>query len=342
MDDLRAERDRVNDRGLALAIIGLGWFGEVLAEAVVASRIGRIVSCFAPTSETRAAFAERHGCRPAGSVEAVLDDPGVDAVLIATPHTTHADLTVAAAEAAKHVFVEKPFTLTLADARRAGAAAERADVVLQVGHNRRRQPANRRIKAMIDTGELGFVLQLEGNQSVPGGFRPDLPAWRSDPAEVPAGSMTALGVHVVDTFLYFVGPMRAVSALSVRPMGRRAMDEATAVIAEFESGALGYIGTSYYTPNVATLAVHGTDASVWNEEDGARLFVERRGERDRAPVDVDALDTVADELREFAACVRTGTRPETGAPEAAEVVAVLEAIVTSMATGQPVKLADVR
>ena len=342
MDDLRRGDPTDEVAGLGYAVLGLGWFGAVLADAVAAAGAGRVVSCFARTPDTRAAFAERHGCRAANSVEAVLDDPDVDAVLIATPHTTHADLTVAAAEAGKHVFVEKPLALTVADGRRADAAAERAGVVLQVGHNRRRQPANRRIKAMIDAGELGTVLQLEGNQSVPGGFRADLPAWRSDPTEVPAGSMTALGVHVVDTFLYFAGPMRAVSAFSVRPMLRRPMDEATALIAEFESGALGYVGTSYYTPNVATVAVHGTEASAWNEQDGEMLFVQRRGERARTPVDTQVLDTISDELREFARCIRTGSRPETGAPEAIEVVAVLQAVVTSVATGATVKLADVR
>lgn len=342
MDDRRNEGDGAADEGLGFAVLGLGWFGAVLAEAVAASGAGAVVSCFARTPETRATFAERFACRAAEDVEGVLADPEVDAILIATPHATHAELAIASAQAGKHVFVEKPFTLTVADGRRAAAAAERAGVILQVGHDRRRQPANRRIKAMIDAGELGTVLQLEGNRSVPGGFRPDLPTWRSDPAEVPAGSMTALGVHAVDTFLYFVGPMRSVAAFSVRPMGRRPMDEATAVIAEFESGALGYVGTSYFTPSVATVAVHGTEGSAWNEDDGAHLYVQRRGEGERTPTATPVLDTIEDELREFAECIRTGARPETGAAEALDVVAVLEAVVASAESGETVKLADVR
>jgi predicted dehydrogenase len=272
----------------------------------------------------------------------MLDDPEVAGVLLATPHSTHVELTMRAADVGKHVFVEKPLALTVTDAERAADAARRAGVVLQVGHNRRRQPANRRIKAMIDGGELGAVLQLEGVHTAAGGHRPDLPGWRSDPTEVPFGGMTALGVHTVDTFHYFMGPAKRVVAFSTRVVGSLAMDDATVVLIAYERGPLASISTSYFAPPVVSLAVYGTDGAVWNEEDGKRLFTQGRTEPVRTEQRIETLDTIVDELAEFASSIRGDGEPDTGIHEATEVAAVLEAIGRSIDSNGAVDLARIR
>jgi predicted dehydrogenase len=325
-----------------LGIVGLGWFGGVLADAAGGTGLAEVVACFSRSPERRSAFADKHGCRAVGDLDEMLDDVGVDGVVIATPHSTHVDLAVRCAEAGKHVFVEKPLALTASGARRAAEAAERAGVVIQVGHNRRRQPANRRIKAMIDAGELGRVLQLEGMHSASGGHKPDLPAWRSDPAECPHGGMTALGVHTVDTFHYFMGPAKRVTGFTSRITGLRELDDATSILLEYEGGELASINTTYFSPPVVSLSVFGTDAAAWNEEDGARLFVQSRTDPVRTEQPVDTIDTISDELAEFARCVREGTRPETGVGEAIEVGAVLDAITRSVESGCAVELDQLR
>jgi predicted dehydrogenase len=325
-----------------LGIVGLGWFGGVLAKSARASGVAEVVSCYARTAETRKSFADEHGCRAAGDLGELLDDPEVDGVIVATPHSTHADIAVAAAGAGKHVFVEKPLTLTVADAKRVGAAAERAGVTVQVGHNRRRQPANRRIKEMIDAGELGAVLQLEGMHSAAGGHKPDLPAWRMDPAECPFGGMTALGVHTVDTFHYFMGPAKKVTALSTRFHGFNDLDDATTVLLEYESGPIASINTTYFAPPVVSLSVFGSEAAAWNEEDGARLYTQVRSDPARTEHEVETIDTMHDEIVEFARCIGGEAEPETGMPEAIEVAAVLEALGRSVASGSVVELAGLR
>src|SRR6187455_2921699 len=88
-------------------------------------------------------------------VETLLGRPDVDGVLITAPARSHTDLVVAAAAAGKHVFCEKPMAVTLADADRAIAAAEQADIVLQVGFNRRFAPAFAAARAAIDAGRIG-------------------------------------------------------------------------------------------------------------------------------------------------------------------------------------------
>ena len=327
---------------LRLGVVGLGWFGNVLAESASASGAADVVSCFARSPDTRAAFAERHGCRAAETLDALLGDDEVEAIVLATPHSTHADLVEQAASAGKHVFVEKPLTLTVADAKRAIAATDTAGVVLQVGQNRRRQPANRRIKRMLDAGELGTLLQLENFHSAAGGHKPDLPAWRKDASECPFGGMTALGVHTVDTFHHWVGPARRVAAFSTRIAGLTGLDEATTVMLEYEGGVLGTIGTNYFTAPVVTTTAYGTEAIAWNEEDGKRFFVQPRTDGARTEHEIEQLDTVADEMTEFVRSIRGEATPETGGAEGLEVAAVLEAIGRSVESGSAVDVDDVR
>jgi predicted dehydrogenase len=323
-----------------VASIGLGWWGGNLADKARLAGL-EVVGAFARGREQREEFARLHGGRPSSSLEDLLSDTDVEAVMIATPHSTHADLVVAAAEAGKHIFVDKPFTLSVAEAKRATAAADRAGVVLQVGHNRRRQPATRRLKEMVDGGELGMIHYAEANLSYPKGLNPRT-GWRGDPAESPAGGMTGLGVHMADNLIYLLGQVARVAAFSKRIIGVGSLDDATTATLEFHSGPLAVLGTAMVIPDIARTALWGTEAAAWNEVDGERFYVQRTGEKDRTEKPVETLDTVKDELEEFATNVRTGARPETGGPEALEVVAVLEGIVESVQTGSVVDLDVVR
>lgn len=325
---------------LRVASIGLGWWGGVLAEKAAAGGTD-VIRCFARSAESREAFGETHGATPASSYEEVLADPDVEAVLIATPHSTHADLVVQAAAAGKHVFCDKPYTLTVAEAKRATEAATDAGVVLQVGHNRRRQPANRRIKQMIDDDQLGMIHYAEANLSHPKGLTPR-GGWRGEPEESPAGGMTGLGVHMADTLIYLLGRPARVSAFSRRTIGVAKLDDVTTANIEFENGALAYLATSLVIPDIARTAVWGTKAAAMNEWDGEQFSVQMSGEKAKTEQPIEVLDTVRDELEEFARNVRTGSTPETGGAEATEVIAVLEAVVESAARGTIVDLDEVR
>ena len=101
-----------------LAVVGVGWWGGVLADGVAAGDDAELVACFARTPEAREKFASERGVRAASSYEELLADDQVEGVLLATSHVSHADLIEQAAAAGKHVFVEKPFTLTVEDGKR--------------------------------------------------------------------------------------------------------------------------------------------------------------------------------------------------------------------------------
>jgi predicted dehydrogenase len=329
-------------RPVRLASIGLGWWGEVLAGAVARTGGAVVVTGYARSPQAREHFATVIGCRTADSLEAVLADPEVDGVLIATPHSTHLDLIRRAAAAGKHVFVEKPLTLRHADGVAAVAAARAAGVILQVGHHRRRSPALRRLKQLVADGALGTISMLESNLSTSMGLEVR-DGWRTDPEESPLGGLTALGVHMIDNLIHLAGPVVAVSALSRRTLARNATDEVTMLTLEFAGGALGHVGTSVVTPKLCTTSAHGDLGAAFSEEEGSRLFVQRLGETTRIEVaDLSGPDALDDQMVEFVRCIRDGVAPEVGGPEALEVVAVVEAAVRSAAEGRVVTIAEVR
>lgn len=322
---------------VGLGLVGLGWWGGVLAGKTAATGVASVVSCFARTESARDEFAEAHGCTAAPSIAAMLEDPAVGGVLIATSHSSHLELIDQVASAGKPVFVEKPLTLTASEAREVVAIGERTEVPIQVGHQRRRSAANRAIKALIDDGTMGPVQMATTNQSVPGALSHAPDAWRRDRSESPLGGMTSLGVHKIDTLHYLVGPMKRVFTLSKNTMSDPEIDEATVVAIEFENGAVGTLVTSFVTPVISTVRVFGLGISAHNEADGTKLFLQRTEDGPaRTEVELTPVDPIVSQLTEFAAVVRGEKQPEVGAVEGAAVVAVMDAMVASDESGQPV------
>ena len=312
-----------------VASVGLGWWGKELARGAQAAGMD-VVSCYARTEASRAKFGAEVGCDVATTLEDLLANPAVDALLVATSHGSHRQFVEAAAEAGKHVFIEKPLALSVEDARACVEAAELAGIVLQVGFQRRRHPAHREIKRLIDEGAIGDIQTLEANHSLPNRIPPN--AWRWEKEQSPLGSMTSLGIHQIENFHYLAGPITRVGTVSRR--GRSvSIDEATAMVFEFASGAVGTLISSFFTPFRISLAVYGTDGAALADRDGTTLSYQPRGEREPTEIPLTESDAVADQLADFADSIRTGTKPEVSGNEGLAVVAVLEAAQRSVATG---------
>jgi predicted dehydrogenase len=324
-----------------LGSIGLGWWGKVLAEAVGKVPDVAITSCYARGEAGRAAFAGQFGCRQADSLDDLLADPEIDGVLIATSHESHRSLIEQAASAGKHIFVEKPLTTTVADGLASVEAAEKAGVLLQVGHQRRRNTIERKLKEMIVAGELGDIEMVEASQSIPNGFTMPDEAWRWDKEQSPLGSMASLGIHRVDSFHYLLGPVKSVFAFT-RPGRTKPIDEATVLAFEFESGAVGSLVTSFFVARVVELTIAGTDATAFSRADGSILEVQKRGELSRTEIPLTAIDPVADQLAEFARAIRGEAEVEVNGRVALEVIRVLEAATESARTRRAVDLEDYR
>lgn len=323
-----------------LASIGLGWWGSELAAAVGRTDRAEIVSGFSRTPEARDKFSSRFGTRTASSLEELLSDSEVEGVIIATSNQSHRPLIEQAASAGKHIFTEKPFTNNVEDGVAAIDASRNAGILLQVGHQRRRTAAKRRIKQMLEAGELGDVETVVTNQSMPNGFKMPDEAWRWDPDQSPLGSMTSLGVHKIDTIHYLVGPVRSVFAFT-RPGRSRAIDEATILAMELESGALATLTTSFFTPVINATTVFGTDGAAYSTMGGDRLSYQGRADPGPTEVELELIDPVVDQLSAFAGSIRGENEVEVDGEAGLAVIAVMEAAVESAASGRAVEIASV-
>jgi predicted dehydrogenase len=154
------------------AIIGMGTWGQNLVKSV--QGLSQDIQFVAGSTRTPAKaqeFATKHNIRMTDSYEAIMADPTIDAVVLATPHSMHTDQIVAAANAGKHVFCEKPLGLDHASTKRAADAAAKNNIILGVGYNWRFQPALQEIRRMLDDGRLGKLMHIEGNFCGPSAYR---------------------------------------------------------------------------------------------------------------------------------------------------------------------------
>jgi predicted dehydrogenase len=241
------------------AIVGIGTWGRNLVASVQGkSDLIRFVAGTTRSAGKAADFCREHGIRMSDGYGALLADPSVDAVVLATPHSLHAEQIVAAAEAGKHVFAEKPLSLDKASAERAVAACMRRKVTLAVGYNWRFQPALQEMRSMLQDGRLGKLLHIEGNFCGPSAYRFPGEHWRHDRSEVPTGGMTGRGVHVVDAMLCLAGRVDSVVAQSRRLVHEFGTDDTTSMLFGFGSGATGYLGTVIATAETWRMQVFGS------------------------------------------------------------------------------------
>ncbi|MFP6869228.1 MAG: Gfo/Idh/MocA family oxidoreductase [Nitrospinota bacterium] len=194
---------------------------------------------------------------------------------------------------------------------------------------------------MIDAGELGTLIQLEAHVFNANRQKP-ASGWQSDPKEWPVGGMTGRGVHMVDNFHYLASPVSRVTAFSKHLLGTTRLDDITAIGLEFERGPLGYIGVSQVLPLSIRTAVFGTEAAAWSDADGKKLYFQKKEEQARTEIPVEEGDALADQMAEFARCIREGASPETGPSEGLEAVAVLQAVIESARRAKVVEVAEFR
>lgn len=242
---------------LNVALVGLGWWGTTILRLLQDSPKLRIVKAVDVT-EAAAATARTHGIGFATELDAALADPAVQAVILCTPHSLHCGQVVRAANAKKHVFCEKPLSLTRADAETAVAACNANGVVLAVGHERRFEPPMLEIQHLAKSGALGTLLQIEANfsQNLFLSMAPD--NWRVSGKEAPAGPMTATGIHMLDLAVGLCGPADRVLA-NVRQLGSQlANGDTLAILLSFKSGANALISAILATPFDGRFAVYGT------------------------------------------------------------------------------------
>jgi predicted dehydrogenase len=331
----------VSTGALRVACIGIGWWSDVLADAIQRSGKLRILSCYTRSEQKRNDFAAKYHCRPAASYEAILADAEIEAIINTTPNDVHLATTCAAAAAGKHVFLDKPIANSIADGRAITAACRQAGVVLALGYQRRRESHFRWIRQQIDAGRFGRLVNAEANISRDRLGKIDLTSWRYQAAGMPGGVMLQIGIHYIDVLEYLIGPVHAVHGQSAQLVLPGDNPDVASLILEHANGALSTLNASYASASEYYLMnIYGKDLTAYYDlHHGLRYL--KRGESRPVAVPCAANDTLVEELEEFAAAARGQGPHEVGGEYATRSLAVVRAGILSAQAGRRVEVAEI-
>ena len=314
-----------------LAFVGLGWWGMELARAAARSRDRiAIAGGYSPVPAETSEFQKTFGGQIYKNLTEILDDGSVNGIVFSTPHSMHAAQVREAAVAGKHIFVEKPLALSVADAVKADKTCRDNKVVLAVGHNRRFSAATRQLEDWIAEGCFGRILHFEahfsGNSAL--NFTPE--TWRANRTESPAGSLVSIGLHMIDAVQFLLGPIQRLSCISKRQVLQVDIDDTTAALFELETGITGSLGTLFVTPLTSSLKIYGTNGLAEATDDFTRLFWTGENHQ-RSEVDLQPIDTLSAELVAFQKSCEDGIDYPLLSSQAIKNVAVIEAMSASAA-----------
>ncbi len=326
---------------LRVACIGMGWWSDVLADAIQRSKKLKIVACYTRSEDKRKAFASKYGCNAAPDYQAILQDRGIEAIVNTTPNDAHLETTRAASIAGKHVFLDKPIANTVSEGRAITEACRKAGVVLALGYQRRREGHFRWIHERIDAGDFGKLVNAEANISRDRLGKVDLNSWRYTAAGMPGGVMLQIGIHYADVLEYLIGPVKAVSGRFAQLVLPGDNPDVASLVLEHENGALSTLNASYASASeYYMMNIYGKEASAYYDmHQGLRVL--KRGSGGASPVQCAKNDTFVEELEEFAKAVRGEGRPEMSGEGATASLAVIRAGIISAREGRRVEVAEV-
>ena len=241
-----------------VAMIGLGWWGRKMTAVLQKAKQDIEIVCSAEPNPAGADFAKENGFACYPDDRGALAHPGVEAVILATPHSLHAEQIERAVAAGKHVFCEKPLALTRKGAEAAVNACASKNLVLGMGHERRFEPPVADMIAAARNGSLGRLLQVEANFSHDKFVSMDASNWRLNPAEAPVGGMTATGIHLTDLSTLLFGPARDVRVSCEKLASNIPQGDTMSAHIRFKGGGTAYISATLATPFISRFALFGT------------------------------------------------------------------------------------
>ena len=340
-------------------IIGLGMISEFHASAIEHMDNARLVAGFDPVPGRAEAFGKKHGCRGYDKIEEFLKDPELEIVTIATPSGLHMDGAIAAANAGKHVIVEKPLDVTPEKCKAIVDACKKNNVLLSGVFPSRYHEVSKLIKDAVDRGRFGKIAFADAQIKW---YRTqqyyDSGAWRGTWKMDGGGCLMNQGIHAVDLLQWFMGPVEEVSAF-INTVGheRIEVEDTAAVTLKFANGAVGTIeGTTCAFPGflkrIEIMGMNGT--AVMEEESLIKWDFADETEEDKKIREkyCDSTKTgggVADPaaigfhghqwlFEAFLKALENGTEPEVSGESASKAVEIICAAYESAKLGRPVKL----
>lgn len=311
---------------LNLGFVGLGWWGNELAKAAAQlSPNLTIAGCYSFSKSEMDAFKSNFDANTYPNYDTMICDAVIDGIVLSTPHSLHAEQIILAAKAGKHVFVEKPLALSVADATTAAECCKENKVILAVGHNRRFSVAAQELSNWIKEEKFGQILHVEahfsGNSAME--FSPE--NWRADRKESPVGSLVSIGLHMIDTIQWLLEPIERLSCISKRQALSVDIEDTTISMFELKNGITGTLGTLFATPLNSYLRIYGTKGMAETKDDFSSLTW-TTGPKSSHEHALAKEDTLVAELQAFQrACAGESTYPVSPL-EAIHNVAVIQAM----------------
>lgn len=329
---------------LQIAIAGFGWWGQHMAKRLKENSRFSITAIVEP-DDNRSDDIKAAGLERLTSIDQALADSKTQAIVLTTPNTLHEEQVIQIAKAGLHVFCEKPLGITGASARRSVDACKKAKVVLGIGHERRFEPAMKRVRDMVNDASLGTVMHAEAAFShdklinVPAGD------WRTRKETAPAAGMTGMGIHLTDYFIALFGPVSTVQALTANRVLDWETGDVVTVQLKFKAGMTATLSAILYTPHFIRLHVFGSDAWVEVRNDthpdtpgGVAELVVSRTNQAHEVERYDWTDTVVENLEAFADAIAGSAPYPYTHEELVHNIEVLEAITQSAENGETIKL----
>ena len=319
-----------------VGVVGLGYWGPNLArnfDAIEGCELRWLCDASEPArAKLAGAFP---GARASGDLGELLADPELDAVVLATPVPTHAELATRVLRAGKHCFVEKPLATTVADAQRAVEAAEETGCTLMVGHLLEYHPAVTHLKELVDEGELGSLYYIYGNRVNLGQLRAE------------ENALWSLGAHDVSVVLHLIDEEPVECSAHGKSYVRGGVEDVVFCYLRFPSGRVAHLHLSWLDPHkerritvvgskrMATfddMQIQGKltvydkgfdeDATSWGE------YIARAGESFSPRIS--SAEPLRLECEHFVGCIRDGSRPRSDGHVGLRVVRVLESLQRSL------------
>ncbi|MDB5666120.1 Gfo/Idh/MocA family oxidoreductase [Cypionkella sp.] len=326
---------------VGIALIGMGWWGKKML-AVLAAAPGdiRVARAVEPNVGSVRDLCAEKGIPLSAEYADALNDPAVEAVVLATPHSMHEAQIAAAVAAGKHVFCEKPLALTKAGAEKAVGLCRDAGLVLGMGHERRWEPPIADMLAKADAGVLGRLHQIEANFSHDKFLALDRDNWRLKADQAPAGGMTATGIHLLDLSVRLMGAAESVLCICEQLSSDLPNGDTVAAFVKFRGGGTSYVSASLANPFISRFAVYGSkgwidirDKAHVESPDGLIVTSAMQG-GPITTVEIPPAEPVKDNLVCFARAVRgTESYPITAA-HLVDNIALLEAVFASALSGK--------
>jgi predicted dehydrogenase len=280
-------------------------------------------------AELAESFAREVGARRwYPSWRGLLTDPEIDAVYVATPVRLHAEQTIAAAEAGKHVLCEKPMAMDLAECDRMIAACQASGVTLGIAYYRRFYPVIARVKHLVDAGDLGTPVIAQMTAFEPFDPRPGEPrSWLLQRSESGGGPMADFGCHRLEVLLHLLGPVRHVASVVSRVSLDREVEDTATVLLQFERGASGMLAVTHAAADRQdTLDLFGTKGSIRITSLNSGDMTIRVGGVDRTESLPPARNLHSPLVEDFVDAVRTHRAPAVDGHVGRAVAVVQDAI----------------